>query len=834
MLRESRSMFSPVCLHRRLEKCLQSYSRVKFSSVAVRHTRPAPSLHLRSKTQIGGAGSDSKFDLSSLPASTLGPADATLEDHLLRSVFDSRSEWQEFSSASKRHLGSDHRGLLLNSTITTADSMVEFAERALAIAQRLTAHLESYHTLTLENSDLRPIIHTFDRLSDSLCQVIDMAEFIRTAHPEPSFIAAAEQAHELLMNYMILLNTSEKLFLVLQKVLTHSDARTILTTEERIVAKTLLADFIKNGAGLDDSTRNTVYSLQGEISRLSRDLLTNISPAESSIPVGLTEANGLDPTLVRSMRSSSTSTSTSRRSSLFRNNKQIIQLPTTGPVASMAAASIHDSDVRKRLYIASHTASAERIQTLENLLMMRLVLARTMGSETYSHYALADKMAKTPESVERFLHGLVKNVRPGAESELLKLKALKAKTVKGDERGIFYAWDRDYYISKAGIQNRPRSKQPDFLNAYFSVGVVMQGLSRLFTRLYGIRFVPRETAPDETWSPDVRRLDVLSDSAGEAGGEQLIGLMYCDLFGQGSNRAPAHYTVRCSRRIYGEELEELATSGSAGLGKVPITEKDGKVYQLPTVALVCDFAGRSDGRSTLLSFNEVETLFHEMGHAMHSMLGRTEMHSIAGTRCATDFVELPSVLMEHFASNEAVLRLFARHHETDEPLPMELLNEYLNERDGFTFNSTYTQIELALLDQALHSVGVLQDGNGLHLAKSTSEVYSSLAKEYSLYPAVEGLSWPAMFGHLVGYGSVYYSYLLDRAIAARVWGEVFSSGRGGGSLSREAGERFKSEVLVWGGGRDPWECVAGVLKMEELAAGGEEAMAVVSGWANGM
>lgn len=196
------------------------------------------------------------------------------------------------------------------------------------------------------------------------------------------------------------------------------------------------------------------------------------------------------------------------------------------------------------------------------------------------------------------------------------------------------------------------------------------------------------------------------------------------------------------------------------------------------------------------------------------MIGRTEYQNVAGTRCATDFVELPSVLMEHFLSSPAVLSLFdvsstatsthtGNHHE-----------------DPCHSIDTYSQILLSSIDQVYHSPEVFQSS-----FDSTKE-WEKLHNTYGVVPYVPGTSFQTQFGHLYSYGATYYSYLFDRAIASRVFRNVFSAD----PLDRSMGEKFKNEVLRYGGGKDPWSMVSSVLSAPELERGDAEAMRQVGRW----
>lgn len=211
------------------------------------------------------------------------------------------------------------------------------------------------------------------------------------------------------------------------------------------------------------------------------------------------------------------------------------------------------------------------------------------------------------------------------------------------------------------------------------------------------------------------------------------------------------------------------------------------------------------------------------------MIGRTEYHNVSGTRCATDFVELPSILMEHFVSSPEVLATFATHHATGDPLPRELMAAHLDIQRSLSSLETHGQIVMAILDQKYHSLS--PNPRDLDQFDST-RIYQDLQREIGVIDPVEGTAWQTQFGHLYGYGATYYSYLFDRAIAGKVWSTLFSSSPDG-SLSREGGEVFKEKVLKWGGGRDPWEMVGDVVGGREgelVSKGDGKAMGQVGKW----
>ena len=378
------------------------------------------------------------------------------------------------------------------------------------------------------------------------------------------------------------------------------------------------------------------------------------------------------------------------------------------------------------------------------------------------------------------------------------------------------------------------------LPSYFSAGNVIPGLSQLFHRLYGVRFVADPAPSGECWDSDVRRLNVVADSG------EHVAVLYCDLFARpGKPPNPAHFTLLCSRDITEEEIEVARLTGEHPNDGMPvsvtISPATGKKthHQLPTIALVCDFPepSASSGQPALLSLQSLTTLFHEMGHAIHSILGRTSMQGIAGTRCATDFAELPSILMEYFAVDPTVLKLFATHWETDAPIPSEMI-EALHKQQKLRAETTgawenESQILMALLDQAYHSQEVVRAcEKGRY---DSTAVFHRVWDEHGSIREPPGTAWQGFFGHLYGYGATYYSYLFDRAIARQVWRSVFRGGTFCGAIDREQGEKFKEGVLKWGGGRDPWLCLEEIMGEGRgvLAEGGRQAMLEVGKWGVG-
>lgn len=783
--------------------------------VCSRCTRQASWLRLepRRRRWLSADAAATAHSASTIPICH-STSDALRDDTILRRIFDSPSAWKDFSRAAKSSAGSRRVGLFRNAYLTRPEGFLAFAHTSLARAQKIVDKVLSASS----QQEYKDIVRDLDRLSDLLCRVIDLSDFVRVTHPDARTQRAASEAWSLVYQYMNQLNTTTGLNDQLAKAMRDPAITAAWSEEEKTVAQMLYLDFTKSAISLPQESRDRFVALSQQIGEVGSRFVNEMAPEQQQLVLPSSRFQGMNPVLARRLT--------------IRGN---MYLPTTGPEPALALRSVHDEETRKALYYATRTASQRSVYTLEAMLKLRAELANLAGFESHGHMTLRDRMmAKSPESVRRFLLELAKNNAPIVQQEMSDLVREKQAHLNSTSPD-FYPWDKDYYSARIRQALSSQVKHDDFLSAYFSLGTIMQGLSRLFSRLYGIRLVPRETLPGETWHPDVRRLDVISDTDGH------VAVLYCDLFYRDDKSPnPAHFTVRCSREISQEELAgaPLQPEGPSGTtifespveaanDGMSVSHRDGVLKQLPTIALVCDFPQRagSGDKPAFLAFFQMETLFHEMGHAIHSILARTSLQNVAGTRCATDLAELPSTLMEHFAADPSVLALFARHHETDDPLPYGLVAEKLREARRFEGLDTENQIVLAMLDQEYHSPLVLAPGF------DSTDVYHGLQRALAHGPAdPAGTRWQGFFGHLFGYGSTYYSYLFDRVLAERVWKVVFSAGRDGQALSRENGERLKENLLKWGGGRDPWRCLSDTLRDDRLASGDEKAMALVGSW----
>uniref|UniRef100_A0A8K9XF72 Mitochondrial intermediate peptidase n=1 Tax=Oncorhynchus mykiss TaxID=8022 RepID=A0A8K9XF72_ONCMY len=516
-------------------------------------------------------------------------------------------------------------------------------------------------------------VETFDQLSDGLCKVADLADFVKVAHPEPSFREAAEKTCIEIGTVVEKLNTNVDLCRSLKNLLDNKEVLAQLDPETRKVAELFMFDFAISGIHLDEKLRKEAVKLHVKLLDLNNEFLMG-----SHLPNRI--AKSAIPEHIHCH---------------FATEGSFIQ------IGGLHAESSNDL-VREVAYRIFLYPNADLMECLEELLKCRNKLAKLVGYESYAHRALQGTMELMP-------------------------------------------WDPPYF---SGVLRAERYNiEPSLYSPYFSLGSCMEGLNSLFTKLYGVSIMSEHPSAGEVWNDDVRKLD-------------------------------CHFTIRGGRQC----------------------QESGQ-YQLPVVVLMLSLPHPTKSAPTLLTPSMMENLFHEMGHAMHSMLGRTRYQHITGTRCATDFAEVPSILMEYFATDYRVVNQFARHYQTGQPLPQSMVARLCESKKVCGAADTQLQIFYSALDQMYH---------GKPQNRSTTDILKDMQHKFYGLPYTPNTAWQLRFSHLIGYGAKYYSYLMSRAVASMVWKQCFVQD----PLNRDMGERYRREMLAHGGGKEPMLMVEGMLQRQ--------------------
>ncbi|XP_011875557.1 PREDICTED: mitochondrial intermediate peptidase [Vollenhovia emeryi] len=587
----------------------------------------------------------------------------------------------------------------------------------------------------------RKMVEIFDQLSNTLCKVADMAEFIRIAHPDQRYVRAAENACITISGVVEKLNTHRQLYDSLKHVTSNGDTRVTSDIDDH-VAKLFLFDFEQCGIHLPEGQRRRVVELNDYILQVGQKFMAG------AVTPRTVNADMLPDVI---------------RQHFVTENGQI-------SVQGFYTDS-SNTTVREAAYKLFLFPDKEQEYLLHQLLYSRHLLAESCGFASYAYRAVKGSTVESPVVVKEFLDILNDTLQPKAAQDFQVMQNMKDAESRIKQE--LMPWDTPYFMAKA--KKAWLNTSTTEFAPYFSLGACMEGLSFLTQSLYRVKLESVPVLSGEVWANNVHKLAVIDEEEG------TLGYIYCDFYERaGKPNQDCHFTIQGGKQL-----------------------SDGS-YQIPIVVLMLSLPQPRWSNPCLLSPSSVDNLFHEMGHALHSMLGRTKYQHVTGTRCSTDFAEVPSVLMEYFASDPRVVSKFAKHFQTQEPMPENLLYKLCASKNIFYASELQNQIFYSMLDQVYHSG---------KLMKSTTEILQDVQKDYYGLPYVKNTAWQLRFSHLVGYGAKYYSYLISRAIAAWIWQTYFHDD----PFCRSAGNRYRRECLAHGGGKPASLLVSDFLNKEANA-----------------
>jgi peptidyl-dipeptidase Dcp len=422
-------------------------------------------------------------------------------------------------------------------------------------------------------------------------------------------------------------------------------------------------------------------------------------------------------------------------------------------------------DLRREIWMASMSkgmkAPYDNRENAFSLAKLRYDRARLLGYDSHAHFVLEDRMAGSPAKVKVFLEELLSHSRPAAERDFEELRQAKLRHL--GKKTELHPWDVPFYIER--LQREKFSLSDEELRPYFSLENVVQGVFEHARRLYGLVF--RERKDISVYHADVKAFEVIDEASG-----RFMAYFYADFFPRASKRGGAWMTNYLEQGTWDGHLSR------------------------PHVSIVCNFTKPTSKEPSLLTHGEVKTLFHEFGHALHSILSDCRYTSISGTNVYWDFVELPSQVMENWAYEPEGLSIFARHYKTGQAMPKELI-------DKINLASTYMagwmslrQLSFSFLDMAWHG----QDpGDSQNIEKfERSHIERTL-----FFPAVKGTAMSTSFTHIFsgGYSAGYYSYKWAEVLDA----DAFEFFKEKGIFSRDVARAFRQNVLSKGGSEHPME-----------------------------
>jgi peptidyl-dipeptidase Dcp len=400
--------------------------------------------------------------------------------------------------------------------------------------------------------------------------------------------------------------------------------------------------------------------------------------------------------------------------------------------------------------------SHNNTEILKKIVALRHERAQLLGYATHAHFVLEERMAQHPDQVKSFLNDLLAKAKPAAQREFAQLSAF-AKEKDGLDH--LEKWDGAYYTEK--LKQQLFNLDDELLKPYFKLENVLNGAFTIAQKLFDLQFHEIDTI--DKYHPDVLTYEVRGKD------NDFIALFYADFFPRKGKRPGAWMTS------YKPQYREAG------------------VNERPHVSIVCNFTPPTPSKPSLLTFNEVTTLFHEFGHALHGMLANTTYPSLSGTSVYWDFVELPSQVMENWCYEPEALALFAHHYETGEVIPQTYVDKIKESANFMEGMATVRQLSFGLLDMAYHSqIPVIEDVKAFEVAAM---------RETALYPDVTENCMSSSFSHIFqgGYSSGYYSYKWAEVLDA----DAFAYFQEKGIFNKEVATRFKDTVLSKGGTEQP-------------------------------
>lgn len=562
----------------------------------------------------------------------------------------------------------------------------------------------------------------------------------------------AREISPLLSNYSndILLNAP--LFDRVKQVWENRKAYSLNTEQMRLLDKTYKG-FTRNGANLSDEDKQTLRKIDEELGRQSLQFGENVLAETNNYQLFLSEEE------VAGLPESALATAAEEAEAAGEKGQYLItlQMPSYLPFMTYAK----NRELREKLFRAYGSKAFkseehDNREVIKKIVELRQQRAELLGFKSHAEYILAERMAENPQKVMSFLEEIKEPALPAAQKDVDELRAFAEKT---DGLKDMQRWDASYYSEK--LKQARFEIDDETLKPYFELNRVIDGAFEVANKLYGIRFEEREDI--QKYHPDVITYEV-KDKDGSH-----LAVFYADFFPRKGKRNGAWMTV------YRQQ------------------EKRDDQNLRPHISNVCNFTKPSKNSPSLLTFNEVLTLFHEFGHALHGILANGTYSSLSGTNVYWDFVELPSQIMENWCFEKECLDLFARHYKTDEAIPAELVERLRKSATFMEGNATLRQLSLGTLDMSYHNGAVVAD-----VEAHEKQVF----EDFNLLPAVDETNMSCQFGHIFqgGYSAGYYSYKWAEVLDA----DAFEFFKERGLFDQEVAGRFR-KLLEAGGTEHPSE-----------------------------
>ncbi len=624
----------------------------------------------------------------------------------------------------------------------TPDAVAALAKDAIA---KGNAALDQIGQQDLSKVTFKSTVVALDDLAYDATIAANKAVITKETNTAPAMRTAAENAVKAFQDWAVGLDYREDVY---KAVKAFADTHPKLSGEDKKLLDDTLRDYRRAGLALAPEKRQEVEKLRKELSKMETDFASNIVAAKASLVFTKAEMDGVPDSILNSpgVKTDDAYTILANVTFLYNGVMQTAK----------------NEETRKRLNVArSNLARDKNVQLLNSILATRNEIALRLGYKSWDDFQTEIRMAKTGATARQFINDLVAGTQPKFDAEIAKMRKIKIADTKNPDARIM-RWDWRYYSEE--VRKQGYQVDTEALRVYFPFQRTLEGMFAIYQRIFGLKF-DKITAPYK-WIDDLQ-LYLVSDAATG----QPLGMFYLDMFPRDG------------------KFNHFAQFDIIGGKLLP----DGK-YQRPTVALLCNFPPASKDKPSLLSHSDVETLFHEFGHALHSIVTTAKYGRFSGTNVPRDFVEAPSQMLQNWVWDKKVLDTFAAdYRDPSKKIPAETIAK-MKEAKLATVGVFYRrQFAFADLDLALHDVH--PEGQPYDCVKISN---TELQKVF--LPIEPDTAFVAYFGHLAGYDAGYYGYAWADSIAADM-ATVFEKAKDG-FLDKEAGLRLRNEIYARGGSRD--------------------------------
>ncbi len=541
------------------------------------------------------------------------------------------------------------------------------------------------------------------------------------------------------------ISQNKELYKAIKEYEQNGALKDMLSEKEVYYLTEVLDQFKRAGLGLDEQKQAEVARLKKEIAAKSLEFDANIAADQTKVIVTRAELAGLPDDFIAQLKKDDA-------------GNYILGMDTPTFTKVMELCSV--SETRKKMYEARlNRAMPTNDALLKEIIALRDQLAHILGYESFAAYDVSDQMVKSPERVEHFLKDLIAKVKEKAAQEIKELTAQMPQGVTKNEAGKLMPWDGAY------LRDQYKKKYLDIdetkIAEYFPLEQTIDGLFSVYEKFLSISFEKKPISG--LWSDDLMLLELHPQ-----GSKQVLGYIVLDLFPRDFKYSHAcHITIVPSYYLPD--------------GKEPIAVS----------VVIANFPRPSTDKPALLNRSDVNTFFHEFGHALHAQLGRTHIGSFSGTSVKTDFVEMPSQMLEEWLFDPCILKLVSSHYQTGESLPEDLIKKIQALKTFDSGIGTQTQLFYASLALKMFGPGAQKDPYAI-----MKQLYESI-RTHLYFDPVDHMY--ASFGHLTGYGAKYYGYLWSKVFALDLFEEI----RKHGLLDPEIGMKYRAEVIGEGGSVDP-------------------------------